>query len=71
MSEIISFHLSKFTYDKDDLIRIYDPTAGSGSLLIRVAEKFQKHMNELHHDIRINILHKKFYQPHLRHWVWT
>ncbi|WP_338582787.1 type I restriction-modification system subunit M [Mycoplasmopsis cynos] len=56
MSEIISFHLSKFTYDKDDLIRIYDPTAGSGSLLIRVAEKFQKHMNELHHDIRIKYI---------------
>ncbi|MGX9373103.1 type I restriction-modification system subunit M [Mycoplasma sp. 3398] len=56
MSDIISFHLSKFTYNKNDLIRIYDPTAGSGSLLIRVAEKFQKHMNELHHDIRIKYI---------------
>lgn len=36
MSEIISYHLSQINHDSD-LIRIYDPTAGSGSLLIRVA----------------------------------
>ncbi|WP_117275214.1 type I restriction-modification system subunit M [Mycoplasmopsis edwardii] len=56
MSEIISHHLSQLKHNNNVPLRIYDPTAGSGSLLIRVAEKFQKHMDEIQKDISIKYI---------------
>lgn len=40
MSEIVAYHLK----DKEK-IEIYDPTSGSGSLLINIGKTVQKHMN--------------------------
>lgn len=43
MSEIIAHHLQ----DKDK-IEIYDPTSGSGSLLLNIGRAFSKHTNNRH-----------------------
>ena len=41
MSEIVSYHLQG-----KDSIEIYDPTSGSGSLLINIGKSVQKYMNQ-------------------------
>ena len=41
MSEIIAHHLK----DQDE-IKIYDPTSGSGSLLINIGSSVAKHVND-------------------------
>ena len=41
MSEIIANHLK----DRDE-IKIYDPTSGSGSLLINIGQSVAKHIND-------------------------
>jgi len=40
MSEIVAYHLRN-----EEKIEIYDPTSGSGSLLINIGKTVQKHMN--------------------------
>lgn len=44
MSEIVANHLK----DKEE-IKIYDPTSGSGSLLINIGKSVQKHIAKEHH----------------------
>ena len=41
MSEIVAYHLKD-----NDKIEIYDPTSGSGSLLINIGKSVQKHIQE-------------------------
>lgn len=41
MSEIVAYHLKD-----NDSIEIYDPTSGSGSLLINIGKSVEKHMKE-------------------------